>query len=57
MKKLKVGFLVDSFFVSKEIFDLVNLAAKNRELKLIQGFNRRAQDLFMNAARAEIVSN
>ena len=41
----------------EEIFDLVNLAAKNRELKLIQGFNRRAQDLFMNAARAEIVSN
>ena len=41
----------------EEIFDLVNLTAKNRELKLIKRFNCRAQDLFMNAARAEIVSN
>ena len=30
MKKLKVGFLVDSFFVSKEIFDLVNFVSSSK---------------------------
>ena len=41
----------------EEILDLALSTAKNRELKSIQKFNVRAQDLFMNAARAEIVSN